>query len=733
MPEALGERELGVAVQTWLARFPASEAAVVVPAYNAYEDTLECVGSLLANTPNSPILVIDDGSPDDRLGRDLRPVLESRGGCYVRLPVNGGFVASSNFAFRYCAPRDVILVNSDVVVPANWLPRLRAAAYSSSTVATASPLTNHGTLLSVPDRNIPTGSLPNGMTVDEVDRLINEASLRLRPELPTTVGHCMYIRREALDTVGFFDPELAPGYGEEVDFSQRALAVGFMHVAADDLFVFHRGSRSFSERQETQAYTELRQHHEALINSRYPYYSTWVQAAQRDDRSPLARAVERARGALGGYRIAIDATRITRLTTGSQVVATELVRALASSPRRRAHMTLIVANNSDETVSWEPGLVDEVIPVAQVKALDSAAFDLIFCPVQVSTHSQLDWLRRAGKRLVVAQLDCIYYGNPSYAANYDEWQKYRALTRDVYSLADGITYLSQSGLDEARRYGLEVPAERSCVTYLGVNRNERRVPSVPPERVKDLAGRTYILLLSTSFKHKNRTFALHLMQVLIERYRWDGLMVIAGPRVEGGGSEPEEKFLLARHPELQKQVRLVGAIAEKSKDWLIQNASLVLFPSIREGFGIVPFEAAALNVPAISTRLASLPEVLGEEVMYFDRLDPEAGAELVHSFLESQRLRQQQVAAVQARANAFTWERTAGLTWQFCERLLALPPRWLELPELGPVEEELVIDEPHAHNWPERIARGYRIWRKYGRKALVAEYHQYMQWRKMPP
>lgn len=732
MPETLGERELGVAVQTWLARFPASEAVVVVPAYNAYEDTAECVGSLLANTPDTPILVIDDASPDDRLGRDIRPVLESRGGYYARMPVNGGFVASSNFAFRFCAPRDVILVNSDVVVPADWLPRLRAAACSSSMVATASPLTNHGTMLSVPNRNVSAGSLPDGMTVDEVDRLINEASLRLRPELPTTIGHCMYIRRQALDTVGFFDPELAPGYGEEVDFSQRALAMGFMHVAADDLFVFHKGSRSFPERQGAEAYSELRRHHEALINSRYPYYSAWVRAAQDDEKSSLALAIERARGALGGYRIAIDATRVTRLTTGSQVAATGLIRALARSPRRRAHLTLIVADNTDEAGSWEPDLVDEMMPVAKVKALDSATFDLIFCPVQVNSRNQLDWLRRAGKRLVVSQLDCIYYGNPSYAANYDEWQKHRTVTRDVYSLADGITYLSQSALDEARQYGLEIPAERSCVAYLGVDCSARDVPSVAPERVKDLAGKSYILLLSTSFKHKNRMFALRLMRVLIERYKWDGLMVIAGPRVEGGGSEPEERLFLAEHPELKRQVRLVGAIAEESKDWLIRNASLVLSPSIREGFGLVPFEAAVLNVPSISTRLASLPEVLGDEVVYFDTLDPEAGAELVYSFLESAHLRQRQVAAVQTRAGVFTWDRTADLTWQFCERLLALPPRQLALPELGPVEEEIVIDEPHAHNWPERIARGYRIWRKYGWKSFVAEYRQYMQWRKMP-
>ena len=80
---------------------------------------------------------------------------------------------------------------------------------------------------------------------DDAAAVIRERSLRIRPSLPTAVGHCMFVRRSALDLVGDFDPAFSPGYGEEVDFSQRCLRAGLSHVLADDVLVLHHGGGSF--------------------------------------------------------------------------------------------------------------------------------------------------------------------------------------------------------------------------------------------------------------------------------------------------------------------------------------------------------------------------------------------------------------------------------------------------------------------------------------------------------
>ncbi|NJN94383.1 MAG: glycosyltransferase family 2 protein [Anaerolineales bacterium] len=292
------EHNLEQQLQSWLKRFPADVPVVVVPIYNAYNEVMVCVESLLATLPGDvPLLLLDDASTDERLPQTLSALPLGPRGQYGRKAVNSGFVGTVNLAFNACRPHDVVLVNSDVVVPPRWLERLRAAAYSYPDAASATPLTNSGTILSVPYRNQPTPELVAGLTLAEIDTRIARASLKLRPLLPTAVGHCVYFRRAALDKVGYFDPVFAPGYGEEVDFSQRALQAGFCHVAADDLFVFHKGGSSFAGTEQLPQ-LKLQQTHALIIHARYPHYRQSIIQAANNPTSPLAQALERARQAV---------------------------------------------------------------------------------------------------------------------------------------------------------------------------------------------------------------------------------------------------------------------------------------------------------------------------------------------------------------------------------------------------------------------------------------------------
>src|SRR5436305_1969871 len=93
-------------------------------------------------------------------------------------------------------------------------------------VVTATPLTNHGTIVSLPHRNVPSSALPGGIEVDEAARRVRDGAAHTHPRLPTAIGHCMYVRRSALELVGPFDLAFSPGYGEEVDFSQRCVLTG---------------------------------------------------------------------------------------------------------------------------------------------------------------------------------------------------------------------------------------------------------------------------------------------------------------------------------------------------------------------------------------------------------------------------------------------------------------------------------------------------------------------------
>ena len=110
------------------------------------------------------------------------------------------------------------------------------------------------------------------------------------PSLPTAVGFCIYLRRDALDELGIFDRFFAPGYGEEDDFSQRARAAGWELVAAPDVFVRHVGGASFGRDAKVM---KLQQAHAARLAWRWPGYESDIRTWWRD--WPLREHAERVR------------------------------------------------------------------------------------------------------------------------------------------------------------------------------------------------------------------------------------------------------------------------------------------------------------------------------------------------------------------------------------------------------------------------------------------------------
>jgi GT2 family glycosyltransferase len=154
-----------------------------------------------------------------------------------------GFVGTVNRGMEMTRG-NVVLLNSDTVLTPGWLTGLTRCLESSEAIATATPWTNNGEIVSLP-RFCENNPLPPDC--DSVARLIVEHGPALYPDIPTAVGFCMAISRRAIDTLGLFDQELfGLGYGEENDFSMRARNAGMKNVLCDDVYVGHLGGRSFA-------------------------------------------------------------------------------------------------------------------------------------------------------------------------------------------------------------------------------------------------------------------------------------------------------------------------------------------------------------------------------------------------------------------------------------------------------------------------------------------------------
>jgi len=646
------------------------EAIVCIPVFGARDLFEQCLRSAVEHTAaGTTLLIADDASPDPGIETFSERIAGETDGVelvYLRQPENLGFVANMNAGFRATAPADVVIVNSDVVLPPAWLERLRAAALSDGLVATASTLSNHGTILSVPERDRPAPMPPPGLSLTDVDARIARASLRLYPRIPTGIGHCLYIRRSALELVGHFDESFSPGYGEEVDFSQRCMAHGLWHVVADDLYVFHRGAGTFGATQ-----SERQLANEDELNRRYPYYAATVQEAASSEGIPLARSIAAARLAVSDLSVTLDGSCLGPNLTGTQVLALELAGALTRRGDTRLRVTVprSIGAQASEALGalgvermWHDEADEDTVPS-----------DVVHRPYQVSTPRDLLLLRRLGRRVVLTQQDSIAYHNPAYFADHAEWRGYRELTRQGLAFADRVVFSSPHARDDALAEDL-VDVQRSRLVPLGID-HRVVVPTVEPAPPAGVAGAPFLLCLGTDFLHKNRPFALELFTALRAEHGFEGRLVFAGPRAERGTSAGAEQAWRDAHPALEGDVIDLGECPEAEKAWLYENTALVLYPTVYEGFGFVPFEAAEAGVPALWASQSSLGDLLPRELGGLVPWDVAAGAARAAALIGDPAERERLVAASREAAAAYTWDRTAELLVEVYREAATAPLR----------------------------------------------------------
>ncbi|WP_298437244.1 glycosyltransferase [uncultured Jannaschia sp.] len=257
---------------------------IVLPVYNAFDLLQEALDRVLRHTDLPWHLVaIEDCSPDDRVRPWLRAWAAARPEGQVTLLENAsnlGFIGSVNRGLAVAGARgeDVVLLNSDALVPEGWSSRLMAPLHDPR-VATVTPMSNDAEIFTQPRLCIRHDVAPGA--ADTIDARARTLSAPVPVEAPTGVGFCMAMSRRFLDRIPRLDTAFGRGYGEEVDWCQRARALGGRNVAQPRLFVEHRGGQSFGNEKLAMIARAGR-----VITERYPRYDAEVQAFIARD--PLA-------------------------------------------------------------------------------------------------------------------------------------------------------------------------------------------------------------------------------------------------------------------------------------------------------------------------------------------------------------------------------------------------------------------------------------------------------------
>jgi GT2 family glycosyltransferase len=275
---------------------PRAPLTVVVPVYRGLSVTRACLDALLAALPaGARVVVVDDASPEPALSSWLDGLAAAGRILLFRHEKNLGFPAAANAGIERAGGGDVLLLNSDTLVPPGAIEALAEAAYGAASTGSATPFSNEATILSYPDRNGGNPAPEPGATA-RLQALAALANGGQTLEIPVGIGFCLFMRHDCLKITGGLRSDLyAQGYGEENDWCLRARQHGFRHVAALGAYVAHHGGVSFGA-----AGRALNRRNAKILNLLFPGYDRLIAAhIKADPLAPARRRLDAARFAAG--------------------------------------------------------------------------------------------------------------------------------------------------------------------------------------------------------------------------------------------------------------------------------------------------------------------------------------------------------------------------------------------------------------------------------------------------
>jgi glycosyltransferase involved in cell wall biosynthesis len=257
---------------------------------------------------------------------------------------------------------------------------------------------------------------------------------------------------------------------------------------------------------------------------------------------------------------------------------------------------------------------------------------------------------------VVTIHDCIHLRFPQYLPNragvaYAKWMMHSAAKR-----ARRILTVSQASKDDILSY-LRVPADKVDVIY---NALDERLAAAPTSddlaRVRErfLLTAPFVLYAGNIKPHKNLDRLIEAFATMREQVPGELKLLIIGDEI----SKYQNLRRLVHRLQLHQHVRFLGFVPDATLSALYRMASVFVFPSLYEGFGLPPLEAMASGAPVVTSNISSLPEVVGDAALLIDPLDANAIADAMRRILTDDTLRTSLIARGYERARTFSWERS---------------------------------------------------------------------------
>ena len=240
-------------------------------------------------------------------------------------------------------------------------------------------------------------------------------------------------------------------------------------------------------------------------------------------------------------------------------------------------------------------------------------------------------------------------------------------TADLKSItikqADHIICISESTKNDLLSI-YDIPESNISVTYLGYHSLPDAKSNYINSKTLDALQKPFLLFVGQREGYKN--FLRFLKAVSISERLVRDFDIIAF----GGGkfSVNENRYISELRLE-QNQVKNIQG-GDDMLSVLYSKATLFVYPSLYEGFGLPPLEAMNHNCPVVCSNTSSIPEVVGKAALMFSPSDVDYMSHTMEKVLYNSSIRNDLILAGLERTNSFSWEKCAADTLEVYRSIL---------------------------------------------------------------
>jgi len=268
---------------------------------------------------------------------------------------------------------------------------------------------------------------------------------------------------------------------------------------------------------------------------------------------------------------------------------------------------------------------------------------------------------------VVTIHDCIHLMFPQYLPNRAAYAYARASMWSAARRSDRILTVSEASKRDILHF-FNVPPDKIDVIYNAFD--ERFMIDPDEESVKRVRERyqlqqRFVLYVGNIKPHKNLVRLIEAFAELRQGELSDVKLLIIGDEISRLPSLRRAVHSLKLH----KHVRFLGYQPDDTLAMLYRLASLFVFPSLYEGFGLPPLEAMASGTPVVTSNVSSLPEVTGDAAVLIDPHDVESLVHGMRRVLTDTALAAEMRRRGLQRAREFSWERSVARTREVYQKV----------------------------------------------------------------